>query len=200
VKAEAEAAFYKQQYEALQKPQQQPTPQGEPQPKDFKDWESYQAALIDYRVEQRFTAREQESQTQRQQREAQQHAQSVKAKLAQGAEEFSDFEEVAYNQDVPITQPMAHAIAESEIPAKVAYYLGSHLDEATRISNLPPTQQVREIAKLEAKLIAPPKPTQTPPPIVPNKANATAETGYRPDMSDKQFAEWRKRHNAQRDR
>lgn len=169
----AEALYYKRLHEQSQQPQQQR--KGEPQPTDFKTYEEYVNAVIEHRLEQRLAAREQEGQTQRQQREAQQQAAQMRERILDGADEFEDFEEVALADHVPISTAMAAAISESDIPAKLAYYLGSHLEEARKIFGLPPTKQVREIAKIESKLTATPKPQTVPEPIKPNSGNAPGE-------------------------
>jgi hypothetical protein len=92
---------------------------------------------------------------------------------------------------------MAAFIADSERGGDVAYHLGSHLDEADRIARLTPIQQVRELAKLESTLAAPPAPTRTPAPIVPNGTKTTVERDPS-TMSDKEFNDWRRRQIAQR--
>jgi hypothetical protein len=193
VRAEAERDFYRQQLEA-QKPQARPD--GRPREEDFagKPYTEYIEALAEWRADQRFEqklkAREQETQTQRQQREAAEQAHAVKERLSEGADEFPDFEEVALADHVPISQAMAAAIAESDFPAKVAYYLGSHLEEAKRIYSLPPTKQIREIAKIEATLSEPAPTTKAPPPIKPASGKASAEKD--PDkMTTEEWKEWR---------
>ena len=172
-RAEAERDFLRQQLQVQQQPK--PSAKGEPQPTDFKTYEEYVNAVIEYRLEQRLSAREQEGQTQRQQREAQQQAAQMRERILEGSDEFEDFEEVALADHVPISTAMAAAISESDVPAKLAYYLGSHLEEARRIYALKPTQQVREIAKIEQTLTAAPKPKPAPEPIKPNSGTASVD-------------------------
>lgn len=174
-RAEAERDLYKQQLETLQRPQQQTQPpSGEPRPDQFKDWESFNAALIDYRVEQRLGKFRQESEAQQHAREAQEQARSVQERLKPAESKYPDFREVALSEDVPITQPMAAFIASRDTGGDVAYFLGSNLDEATRISRLHPVDQVLALRDLETKLNAAPAPTRTPAPIRPNQGNASA--------------------------
>lgn len=201
-RAEAEAAFYKQQLEAQrQAPQQQRD--GRPREEDFqgKPYHEFAAALARWEAEQvfeqRLKAREQESQAQRQQREAAESAHRVKERLSEGADKYPDFEEVALADHVPISPAMAHAIASSDMSADLAYYLGSHLEEAKRIASLPPEKQFREVVKLESKVSETPTPTRTPPPIQPSQGRATVDKDPS-KMTDKEFAEWRKRQIAQR--
>lgn len=83
---------------------------------------------------------------------------------------YDDFEQVAYNPQLPITAVMAQTIQASEIGPDVVYYLGSNPKEADRIARLAPFLQAREIGRIEAKLAdSPPvkKTTSAPAPIAP---------------------------------
>ena len=96
----------------------------------------------------------------------------AKALFAKGLEEFEDFEEVAADPSLPVTEAMTSAMLASEIGHQVQYHLGNHPEEAARISQLNPVQQVREMALLEASLSAPKakprkKTTSAPEPIKP---------------------------------
>lgn len=96
-------------------------------------------------------------------------------------EKFDDFEQVAYNPNVPITDWMAQSIQASEIGPEVAYYLGSNVKEAQRISQLSPLLQAKEIGKIEAKLVSNPpvkKTTSAPPPVSPVTARASGAPSY----------------------
>jgi len=94
---------------------------------------------------------------------------------------YDDFEQVAYNPKLPVTNVMAETIQSSEIGAEVAYYLGSNPKEADRISRMTPLSQAKEIGKIEAKLVsAPPvkKTTSAPAPISPVTARSTGAATY----------------------
>ena len=94
---------------------------------------------------------------------------------------YDDFEQVAYNPKLPVTNVMAETIQSSEIGAEVAYYLGSNPKEAERISRMTPLSQAKEIGKIEAKLVsAPPvkKTTSAPAPISPVTARSTGAATY----------------------
>lgn len=83
---------------------------------------------------------------------------------------YEDFEQVAYNPRLPITQVMAETIQASDIGPEVAYYLGSNPKEADRIAKLSPFLQAKEIGKIEAKLAENPpvkKSSSAPTPISP---------------------------------
>jgi hypothetical protein len=96
-------------------------------------------------------------------------------------EKYDDFEQVAYNQNLPITTVMAQTIQASDVGPDVAYYLGSNPREAERISRLSPYLQAKEIGKIEAKLVDNPpvkKSTNAPPPIKPVTAKGSSGGGY----------------------
>ena len=88
---------------------------------------------------------------------------------------YDDFEQVAYNPKLPVTDVMAETIKASEIGPDLAYWLGSNPKEAERIARLSPLLQAREIGKIEAKLAAEPpqkKTSSAPAPITPVTARA----------------------------
>ncbi|MDQ2987424.1 MAG: hypothetical protein M3R13_12035 [Armatimonadota bacterium] len=174
----------------------QPQPVGDPQPKDFADYESWMRAMVKHEIAQGSKQAQTETQEQQRQRQAFDQAAYARSKL-NGSDELEDFDDVVFAPDVPFSQAMAAAIVESDSPRKVAYHLATNKDEAHRIAQLPPTQQIREIAKLESKLSAPSTPTKTPAPIVPSGTKTTV-TKEPSSMSDKEFADWRKRQIAQR--
>jgi hypothetical protein len=94
---------------------------------------------------------------------------------------YDDFEQVAYNPKLPVTNVMAETIQSSEIGPELAYYLGSNPKEAERISRMTPLSQAKEIGKIEAKLVsAPPvkKTTSAPAPISPVTARSSGAPAY----------------------
>ena len=94
---------------------------------------------------------------------------------------YDDFEQVAYNPKLPVTNVMAETIQSSEIGPELAYYLGSNPKEAERISRMTPLSQAKEIGKIEAKLVsAPPvkKTTSAPAPISPVTARSSGAPAF----------------------
>lgn len=187
---EDENARLRAQIDVLMKQAQQPQPaadqtpqkQDDPQPKqeeysdyakyleDRSAWASRQAvkrALVEARTQAAETHKQQIAQA----RETEMVTQA-KALFAKGIEEFEDFEEIAADPALPVTDAMTSAMLASDIGHQVQYHLGNHPEEATRISQLSPVQQVREMALLEASLKAPKpapkkKTTNAPEPIKP---------------------------------
>lgn len=145
---------------------------------DFSTPEEYAEALATVKAQQLITQTEQKKQhittldTYREREEA-------------AREKYDDFDQVALNENVPITETMAEVILSSEIGPDLLYHLGSEgLKEAQRISKLPAKLQPYELGKLEVKLASSPKEvkktTSAPPPINPvtakSSGNATFDT------------------------
>jgi len=89
---------------------------------------------------------------------------------------YDDFEQVAYNPKLPITDAMAQTIQSSDVGPDMAYYLGSNPKEAERISRLSPLSQAKELGKIEAKLSDNPpvkKTSNAPAPIAPITARSS---------------------------
>lgn len=172
-----------------QQPQAQAQPSGAPQPAQFQDYESYIEALTEWKVDQRFAGYRQETEAQAIDRQNREQAAQVKQRLSEGGKEYEDFDEVVFAKDVPISQPMAAGIADSEVGWKVAYHLAQNIEEANRIARLPPIKQIRELIKLETTLTATPAPTKTPPPIVPSSGkSAVSKDTF--DFNPENTKEW----------
>ena len=96
-------------------------------------------------------------------------------------DKYDDFEQVAYNPKLPITNVMAETIQSSEVGPDLAYYLGSNPKEADRISRMSALAQAKEIGKIEAKLASNPpvkRTTSAPAPISPVTARSSGSPAY----------------------
>jgi hypothetical protein len=95
---------------------------------------------------------------------------------------YDDFEQVAYNPRLTVTDAMAQAIQAADNGPDIAYHLGSNPKEAERIARLSPLLQAREIGKIEAKLdSAPPvikQTTRAPQPINPVASRGSNAPAY----------------------
>ena len=94
---------------------------------------------------------------------------------------YDDFEQVAYNPKLTITNVMAETIQNSDVGPDVAYYLGTNPKEADRIARLSPFSQAKEIGKIEAKLADNPpvkKTSSAPAPIAPVTARGTSGAAF----------------------
>ena len=134
-----------------------------PSQEQFESTEAYAEALAERKAAELLARREAE----RQQAET---LESYHEREEEARTKYEDFEQVAYNPRLPITQVMAETIQASDVGPEVAYYLGSNPKEADRIAKLSPFLQAKEIGKIEAKLADNPpvkKSSNAPTPITP---------------------------------
>ena len=156
---------------AQQAPQ---VPQVPVTPEQFATNEDYVEALAEQRAEQKLAEREQRKQQTEILNAYHDKEEEIRAK-------YDDFEQVAYNPNLPITTVMAQTIQASDIGPEVAYHLGANPREAERISRLSPILQAKEIGKIEAQLAANPpvkKTSNAPAPISPVSARTTGSPAY----------------------
>ena len=150
-----------------------------PAPDDFESAQQYAEALAEQKARELLAQRE---------AAAQQAAllDSYKDLEEEARDRYEDFEQVAYNPNLPVTDVMAQAIQASDIGPEVIYWLGSNPKEAGRISKLPPVLQAKEIGKIEVNLTTNPpvkKTSTAPAPLAPVTATRS-NAGPRYDTAD----------------
>ncbi|MDQ5979358.1 MAG: hypothetical protein QG602_2332 [Verrucomicrobiota bacterium] len=162
-----------------------------PRADQFKDWDSYQEALTDWKVDQKLAGLAEKGTKAREQTSKAEYAQEVTSKLADGLDKYDDFESVVGAPDVAFTDAMVDALIRTKAPADVAYHLGQNPKESQRIARLPLAEQVFAIRDLADKLTQPPAPTKAPEPIKPNSGNAA---GVEPslDAVAGNYKEWKR--------
>ena len=158
----------------------------------FESPEAYAEALAYQRAEELIAKREAAKQQS-------QVLESYQEREEAARDKYDDFEQVAYNPKLPITNAMAETIQSSDIGPELAYYLGSNPKDAERISRMSPLAQAKEIGKIEAKLASDPpvkRTTSAPAPISPVTARSTGVGTYdttdprsTKTMSDSQWIE-----------
>jgi len=149
-------------------------PQAPVTPEQFASNEDYVEALAEQRAEQKLAERDQRRQQAAILETYHDKEEEVRAK-------YEDFEQVAYNPNLPITTVMAQSIQASDNGPEVAYHLGANPREAERISRLSPIMQAKEIGKIEAQLAANPpvkKTSNAPAPISPVSARSSGSPAY----------------------
>jgi hypothetical protein len=148
-------------------------------PNDFETAQQYAEALAEQKAQELLAKRE----AARQQAEI---VEAYKDREEEARDKYEDFEQVAYNPNLPVTDHMAQAIQSSDIGPEVIYYLGSNPKEAGRISRLPPILQAKEIGKIEANLASNPpvkKTSTAPAPLAPVTATRSSSSPKR-DTTD----------------
>ena len=148
------------------------TPVEIPPIEQFNSPEEYADLLAERKAEELLARREQA-------RAQSEIIESYHDKEEEARTKYDDFEQVAYNPKLPITNEMAQTIQSSDVGPDMAYYLGSNPKEAERISRLSPLQQAKELGKIEAKLAESPvvkKTSSAPAPIAPITARSTGSS------------------------
>ena len=140
----------------------------------FENPEAYAEALA-YQKAEELLARREAAKHQSQVLESYQEREEV------ARDKYDDFEQVAYNPKLSITNVMAETIQSSDIGPELAYYLGSNPKDADRIARLTPFMQAKEIGRIEAKLAAEPpmkRTTSAPAPISPVNARSSGSPSH----------------------
>jgi hypothetical protein len=107
-------------------------------------------------------------------------------------EQYPDYDAIARNPNVQITNAMAEVIYDSERGPEIAYHLGKNPAEAARIAGLPTIRQAAELGKLEAKLSAPkPTPKLAPDPVKPVTGINAGGSKDPAKMSMAEYIAWR---------
>ena len=174
---------------------------GPPKQADFEDYNEYVQALTDYRVEQKLSAWREEEKKRGTQSEFQEKIKTLYQKLDEGYNIYPDFEEIAKDPTVPITAVMRDILAETDHPARLAYYLGKNRAEAVKISQMTPFRAHKEMLRIEAEIMAT-EPTKQPNKPLPGASNAPPPikagggsdvTGKDPSkMTQKEYEAWAK--------
>ena len=143
-------------------------------PDQFDTYEDYAEALAERKAEELLAKRE----------AARQQAELLEAyhdREEAARDKYDDFEQVAYNPELPVTEVMAQSIQASDVGPDVLYWLGSNPKEAARIARLPTILQAKEIGKIEAVMTSNPpvrKTSTAPAPIAPVTARSNGTPRY----------------------
>jgi len=114
-------------------------------------------------------------------------------KEEEAREKHDDYEQVARNPSLHVTDVMAEAIQMSAPGPEILYHLGKNPKEAERIAKLSPLQQAMEIGRIEATLTAPkPKVSKAPAPVEPiGGKKGVVEKKPSQMKSDEEYDAWR---------
>ena len=187
------------------------TPVGEePDPNDFDDYNEYLDALSDWKAGDKSDKRNDDKKGDDKKGDKDKQPDvdpdfeealtDVQEAFEETRSKHKDFDDVVGAKDLAITSDMVKAMADSDDPGEIAYYLGKHKEDARRIAGLSSFQQAKEIGKLEARLSAQPnkqpskKVTNAPDPIEPVGGNASSK---KKDVRDMSFDEYEQTRNAQ---
>ena len=151
--------------------------QTEPKRDEFRDDEAFTQAQIDHLAEKKAA----EKLAQRERAEQQERAtESFLEKAEKAQERYPDYHAVVGNPALAINDGMVEFIAESDVGADVAYWLGKNPIKSAQIAQMSPMKAARELSRIEAEIASKPKanPSKAPEPISPvgtrGKSSASA--------------------------
>ena len=193
--AQAEADLFRKRLAELDKPK---PPEGEPKLEQFDfDPEKYGVAREAWGKTQAGKEFEAKQRAEVGNRERQRLISGWEEKVERGLEKYDDFESVV--GELQPNSPLVAAVMEAENGEDIAHYLGKNPKEATRIAALSPLSQIREIGKLEQKLLAEPVkpkvPSKAPAPITPLVGAAATVTDVPSESDD--YPMWFKKRQKQ---
>lgn len=117
-----------------------------PTPDKYQSDEEYQEALFDWRL-----AKREKHETRKP--DTDQLPDAATKQVERGQAKYKDFAEVVDNPAAKFTASMFDAMKLSDIGEDIFYHLGKHPEESVRIAGLTPVQQVKEIGRLEERIL-----------------------------------------------
>lgn len=183
----------------------------EPKREDFDDYEAYLRAATKYDAKQAAaeTLKADRDASQGQQKQSKQTAEQ-EATAKSWVEREKAFISTTPDYEANVTPYVEHDLGQLSDGARrlildagpaLLDHLARNEDVHDRIAGLSPLRQVAELGKLEAGLETKVKPqgkklTTAPDPITPVEGGKSASNGYSENMSDAQYATWRKANGA----
>jgi hypothetical protein len=203
----AEAAERKLAELSVSKPDSSPSGDKEPEIEEFETWDAYSAAKSEW--EGKHAKQAEKPAEPKPEPPAAKPEEKISPELAQALSDSApsfiaartahpDFDQVIGAKDLQAPDSVVILIADTSNPGEVAYWLGTHKDEAARIAGLSMIKQAKALSDIEVKINeAPPakRTTKAPPPINPLSGNDSSPTGYHPGMTQAEFEAWESSQN-----
>ena len=174
---------------------------GKPRMDDFENDEEYFDALTDWKLEQRAAKDEEARKANRKERDKQTAQQSF-AKTVEsindvGRDKYQDYEELVFSMPGDVmSQEMVLLLAETTVPADIAYHLAKNPQEALKISKMPIHKRAMAIGRIEDRILIKSKtPDSATAPINPGKTNKGAPVGDSAKLVKKNVKEWMRLRN-----
>jgi hypothetical protein len=133
-----------------------------------------------------------------QEQQEQQRFQSLAQEYATREQDFAvktpDYQDAvdAFTSVVGTNPQLAEVLMTADHGPEVVHYLGTHLDEAARIAQLPPHLAAREVTRIESRFAPKAKPVSSAPNPPPTLGGGKATVAKSPDdMSQAEWLAWR---------
>lgn len=208
LRAEEERDYWRQQAISQQAKPEPEKPAVEAKPKALSDFEYDEGKYHAYLLEQAEIRATQVAERKLKEAQVQETTARRQADFTIREREFAksqaDYFDVTRADGLRITQSMVDAAADSEEAPAVLYYLGKNREIAERISRLSPLDAARELGKIEGRLVTERANakvklvSQAPAPTPKIEAGNVAGTKDPSEMTDAEYAKWRRRQIAQR--
>lgn len=182
-------------------------PEEGPKRADYDDPDAYAEARAEWIAREtlrKSAADEAKAITAQREKEARERAEAEAAKVTEtflsrekvAKTEYEDFDAVAYREDVVLPNPVLFAIQTSEIGPHLSYYFGKNPDEAKRLMGLHPSAAVRELGRIEARILSERSNTQSSAPA-PINAVRSGRGSTRVDPEQEPMDDYYKRRSAE---
>jgi hypothetical protein len=199
----ADKRFLEKRLEALEGLVRQPSQPAQPEAKaeeapkienfgNLEDFISAKAAYESRRILESTLKEQREAEAEwRKQQEHQEVTKKAAERLEKARVKYDDFDD-AFGSAAPLSEYMSEFIIRTEDGMDIAYYLAKNPSESERIARMDEFNAALALADVRTKIKLPVKKTNAPPPITPVKGASKAEKDPS-EMSDEEFAEWRKK-------
>lgn len=127
-----------------------------PNQDDFEDFEEYNDALLDWKVDKKLAEQKAEDDAAENEVIEKELEEKFRTKLAEGEEKYADFSESITDPTVPIHAGIVNLLRDTDNPADVAYYLTKNRKECASISQMTPNRAAIALGKIDAKFEAEP--------------------------------------------
>lgn len=171
----------------------------EPQEADFADYGQYVRALTRWETRQAQQETLREAETRREQERIANLSRDFAPQMEAAREKYDDFDEVVSQ---PIFTPLAQELLwHSPQGAEIAYYLGTHPQEAATLNSLSPLAAARRLVALETQIqqaaVQPKTVSMAPAPIAP-VAGTPASVKDPDKMTTEEWMAWDKQQRIER--
>ncbi len=126
--------------------------EGKPKRESFQTEEAYRDAVDDWRVDQKFKAREVEAAKKREEERLQEIKTAASARIKKALDLVPDYQEVTEAVDMVVPPVIAGYMQESEMLAELGYHFAKNPDVLERLAKMNPARALVEVGKIESKL------------------------------------------------
>ena len=171
-------------------------PIGKPDLDSFATYEEYIGALSKWEVRRERQAEKTADAARAQKADIATKAQRFEDLCEEVRKEVPDFDEIAFDPLLKLTNMMVETIQESDIGPRILLHLQKNRAEAKRIAGLSHIAQIKEVGRIEERLQSRAAATsKAPDPISPLRSNNNPMTGLRDDLPIDQWMKVRQKQS-----